>query len=245
MKKLRKIQVFICLLTTASLFCLSSSVAEVAVIPGYRTYNVALISAHLPSDLLVPPFKFGYNSANAFDMGWCLGIASYQASMFKYHLAESAVSNAQTAANKLTNSGVNRLTNSGLLHKINIWSDVSPPGDLHDNLVKMRNQYESRIRQKSNNAANAYRLGLLIGLAEGQCSSKNNWGSSQKYAHDALKQVNALIRTGSLANLKFNYTLVNIAIHRTSTSEKTWESAYAEVVEMRKAYRQTILVSNY
>jgi hypothetical protein len=186
------------------------------------------------------PQARGQNAANAFDMGLYLGFASYQASWKQTSPAYSAIRDAQTAAD--------RLAESNLLPKTTIASKLKA-SSLHNDLVKVRGEYEIKIRQRSNNAANAYRLGLLLGLAEAQCTSPK-WNDSKTHALIALKEADTLIKNSSLSKLNFNHKMLEDTFK--SASNQAWpprlslrEEAYENAVALRKAYRDVVLVSSY
>ncbi len=192
----------------------------------------------------------GQNAANAFDMGLYLGFASYQASVKQTALANSAIGSAQTAADQLAESKLLPTTVDvhGQLMARSISARLNARS-LHDDLVKVRRQYETEIRQRSNNAANAFRLGLLLGLAEAQCTSPK-WNDSKMYARTALKEADTLIKNSNLSKLNFNHKMLEDTFN--SASNQPWpprlsvrEEAYEKAVALRKAYRDVVLVSNY
>jgi len=181
----------------------------------------------------------GQTASDAFDMGWCLGVASYQASVNQVGLANTAIGTCTAP--------VTRLIETGVLGRTSIFANVQSFPDLHAGLVSWRERYEIEIRRKSNNAANAYRLGLLAGLAEGQCTSPV-WGGADgawRYANDALKQAQTLIATSSLSRLRFDRQLMNDALYYTGSFFRARADAYRRVVALKGSYRNVVLVSNY
>jgi hypothetical protein len=209
--------------------------------PMKRTNNPFAIGSLIAAAILLWPCeaRAGQNAANAFDMGLNLGFASYQASVNERQFAKIAINDAQVAAD--------RLADRGFLDKTNILQKVQAFSNMHDRLVTLRSQYEDAIRQRSNKYANAYRLGLLIGLAEAQCTSPvfGKQDGAWKYAHHALNLARELIRTSGLSKLKFNPQLLQEARNFTNSFQRNREDAYRRVADLRWAYRDVVLVSNY
>jgi hypothetical protein len=191
--------------------------------------------------------RAGQNVAYAFDMGWYLGVASYQASSIPVDPGYSGPAAELTAAlGNIRNARdvANKLQLVGILGPHNVESDITfgTVVKLPNSLEVWREKYEQEMRQRSRHAANAYKLGLLIGLAEGQCTS--SVAGSAWYANDALMQARNFMATSQLSTLSFDRQLLNSAISLTAGLD-VCGSAYPKVVGMRTAYRTVLLFSSY
>ena len=103
------------------------------------------------------------------------------------------------------------------------------------------------VRSQSNNAANAYVFGLLLGLAEAQCTSPvfSKQDGAWKYAHAGLREAQTLMSTSSLSKLNFNKALMADALTNTNSFLRSRKDAYDKVVRLRKACGDTVRVSDY
>lgn len=184
--------------------------------------------------------KADLSAGYAFDTGLHLGYASYQASERQTQLTRNAIRNAQAALDNLVEIMPAIFVPRG---KPNIWSLTR--GD-HDKLARERQSYETSIRRVNNTMANVYRLGLLIGLAEAQCTS-SRWGSAQEFAHSALVQIEELIGINGdgVSGLDFNRQLLEDAMYQTSRSTSNRNNAYQRVKTLRESYRNVVIVSNF
>jgi hypothetical protein len=177
------------------------------------------------------------DSGLGFDLGFNLGIASYRASVQQTGYAEEALGHAQIAADQLSKRG--------LVARTSVLGRVRAHADLHAGLVRVRQEYEIEIRGRSNGAANAYRLGLLLGLAEAQCLSPV-WGKPDgawKFAHDALEQVETLLAQSGLSELKFDRSLLSAALDNTNSYQRSPGDAYLKVKALRESYRDVVMTS--
>ncbi|HEV3383650.1 MAG TPA: hypothetical protein VG097_02480 [Gemmata sp.] len=177
----------------------------------------------------------GNKSADAYDIGVGLGFASFQSSVGQQDLAWAALESAQPSVHSLVVTY--HLLDQNLLDSI-----YGPNPTALAHLVQVRQDVETNLRDHSNDAANAYRLGLLVALAEGQ-STSGDWLASYALAHDALQQANSLIQ-GYLKNVPFDNNLMTKSLYYTNSPQRAPGDAHSFISMMRISYREQVLLSN-
>jgi len=104
-----------------------------------------------------------------------------------------------------------------------------------------RAMVERVIRNSNGNYANVYRLGLLIGLAEGQTTSPS-FSEGTDLAHSSLSQANTLIK-GDLSFIRFNARTMDEALRLTENSTHGRENTHSGVYDLRREYADTVSTS--
>jgi hypothetical protein len=186
-------------------------------------------------------------SALGFDMGLNMGFASYQASRkqpndqawndHKRAFIDPSLRDAQIALDQLVKNGV--IEHSNVIAKT--ASAYGFPA-LHDCLARVRGEYEYEIRARSNAVANAYRLGLLLALAEGQSTAPNWWDGPSGLAQKALTEAKGLIGTSSLSEIRFDQGLFQQAVDETN-SRTAKGDPHAKMLDLRESWRDAVLVA--
>jgi hypothetical protein len=183
-------------------------------------------------------------------MGWCLGVASYQAAVGEEALAYNAIVDcAQPNATRLKLRGFVREDDIVKQIQSMCCAENLLAQDLHQALVLVRGWYQSELGPSNvpTNRSDAYRLGLFIGLAEAQCTSPvfNDVAGAWFFAHDALDKARTLIATsGRLSQVGFDRSLLTGALNATDRSTSRRELAYDTVVKLRNSYGEAVTVSN-
>lgn len=169
----------------------------------------------------------GLLCASAYNSGVGMGLASFQASVQQFELAREAIRDANFAAKALLDGGQ--------ISDIDIKSDIS-----QHRLESMRGHIEDQLRRHSNLIANSFRLGVIIGIAEGQVTS-SDWQHTCVIANRALRDAQQV----ATENLSFlNVSLFNNPLRLTSNFLEPRMDAHKSILELRKTYSDAILRAN-
>jgi hypothetical protein len=175
--------------------------------------------------------KMGNIAAAAYDIGVGAGLASFQASVEQNSLAAQALRDVQGAVEILANAG--RFSSRDLL------AEVQARGLSQSTLEQFREELETEISSHSIDSANAYRLGLVIAIAEGQTTSPD-WQRACEISHDGLHSVERITRE-NFPDITFNNNLLQNALMQTENFARSRSDAHNAVLNLRLDYRDTIL----
>jgi hypothetical protein len=167
---------------------------------------------------------------SAYEVGRAFGVASYQASVEQRDIARQILQEAQTPAD--------HLISGRYLPPVNILQDVNRAeqnASLHGALISLRQDYEGMIQFRNQTLGQLYKLGLLIGMAEGQATS-SQWIQARQYANQALNDATKLVRQ-LRSEVALNVTYVDGALNATAGPR---EAAYDAIVKLRWEYRNEL-----
>jgi hypothetical protein len=172
--------------------------------------------------------------AFSYDLGVGLGIAAFQASVGANPYAKNAANNTLVARRRLVGYHYIAQSYSDSVDAITI-AEITP-----DTFTPLTTTALVSIEIHSMSAGSAFRLGLLLGVAEGQATGY--WHQSAYIAHTQLTQASDLMKQ-QFPKVYFEPGLLENALKLTQTYEERQSDAYAAITALRSSCRQRLTLT--